>query len=574
MSRNGGCGIANLENERVEEGIGSEFGRSTANSRAKRVPRIAEQKRWHEREEMAQQYVHCVKDPPCQTCCRYNERLFKTILESKRPFPPYKHKITDFTHSRPRFLFGRRDEGCCRKSDAKSCSLLYHGLQASDVTSWTRSVPPPHPNHPDVVNAPSPWFGREPCDVTKPSEAASRCPRPPSRDYFYGIEASDVTATTRRVPPAAAAPKDEAERGREFIGRARTDVTNFNAFMEGIGHYEKPPIGKPAIAPDACRGFGPPGRLLRPRLNLPALPASSHPPPLDKGSAKGNWKEDDEKAFLSRQPPSSEASCTDRNRAATAAAAAADEPKLRTDSSAAGTPCSMPMPKTSSNTNTSLYSLSRLSEAASSSSSCCADSPRILKRPVLSPCDERSLLMARDASGKLLEPPPVRNAFSAKPPRPPTRALPAAAAAAAAAPDASRPGEVICRHPPSKPCSLSCFEPSPSPSCSRSYGGTSGASKLPDIFARRSKFSPRFSKRESSRCGTPLWKAGPSKSSPFFLPSAHCQTSKPRVHEDTHDKARWKSAMERDGFPCGPRKRMLGRADWKQMVSRDILAGR
>jgi hypothetical protein len=97
-------------------------------------------------------------------------------------------------------------------------------FQASDVTLHLSKPPASHCSL--AEDAPREWFGIKSSDVTKVLQDAGKCPKPPSRDYFFGIQSSDVlqTATLRPRPLNKTDGDDEP---RQYFGRPKSDITNF-----------------------------------------------------------------------------------------------------------------------------------------------------------------------------------------------------------------------------------------------------------------------------------------------------------------------------------------------------------
>ncbi|KAL3681010.1 hypothetical protein R1sor_023966 [Riccia sorocarpa] len=189
-----------------------------------------------------------------------------------------KHLMTDYSHILPKLHCPWDDKS---KSE-NSPGLVFHGLKQSDVTLRLRPPPPSHAANPDLKDAPGEWHGRQAQDVTEIYTYMCRGQHPPSRDYWYGREATDISDHLRIIPPIA--PEGEA---REFHGRPKSDVTDYNIFPEMVPETDSRteaahPLGKAPPGPMAdyvALVRDKDGKLLHPQPpSPPKSPSKRHDP--------------------------------------------------------------------------------------------------------------------------------------------------------------------------------------------------------------------------------------------------------------------------------------------------------
>ncbi|KAL2641299.1 hypothetical protein R1flu_008886 [Riccia fluitans] len=203
-------------------------------------------------------------------------RNFK-LADGKKTKRTIKHLMTDYAHILPKLHCPWDD----KPKNEVNPGLVFHGLKASDVTLRLRPPPPSHTAHPDLKDAPGEWHGRQHGDVTEIYTYMCRGQRPPSRDYWFGREATDISDHLRIIPPIA--PEGEAQ---EFHGRPKSDVTNFNLFPEMIPETDSRteathPLGK--CPPGPMADYVPlvrdkDGKLLRPQSLRPKSASKRHDP--------------------------------------------------------------------------------------------------------------------------------------------------------------------------------------------------------------------------------------------------------------------------------------------------------
>ncbi|CAM6097298.1 unnamed protein product [Calypogeia fissa] len=211
-----------------------------------------------------------------QDCQRLNKAKGKIIPNKVMKYKgKRRHLITDYSHIMPK-LHCPWDEDAAKKRNEISPGLLYHGLHSTDVTERLQVKPPKHCAHPSIANQPEEYHGRVASNVTEMYTFASRGKRPPSRDQYFGREATDISEFLRIIPPVA----KEGDESTEFFGRPKSDVTIYTLFpLRTIDTNSRTEAARPLgrCPPGPMCDYVPlirdeKGKLMRPQPNRPPSP--------------------------------------------------------------------------------------------------------------------------------------------------------------------------------------------------------------------------------------------------------------------------------------------------------------